>query len=53
MRLEARRKLARDTKIAMLFKRISDEHMIAKIDLAIAGPTIALLDFQGDEFIER
>jgi hypothetical protein len=50
MRWETRRKLARDTKIGALFKRISDERMIAKSDLAIAGPAIALLDFQGDEF---
>ena len=50
MRWETRRKLARDTKIGALFKRISDECMIAKTDFAIAGPAIALLDFQGVEF---
>jgi hypothetical protein len=39
-----------DAKIAALFKRISDERMVVKSDLAIAGPAIAPLDFQSDEF---
>jgi len=39
-----------DAKIAALFKRISDERMVVKSDIAIAGPAIALLDFQSDEF---
>jgi hypothetical protein len=39
-----------DAKIAALFKRISDERVVVKSDLAIAGPAIALLDFQSDEF---
>ena len=42
--------LVRDTKIGALFKRIGDERMIGKSDLAIAGPAIALIDFQGVEF---